>query len=267
MKKNLKLTEDIIKAIDQKETLTSIAQRYGVHRCSIKRLLDRSNIPYTIRSRTPPLWAKNYQLTTEQISVLVGDLFGDGCLVKSGPETAYYQCTHCRDQKPFVEWKYKILYPLSCRTRDFTIRDNRTGSISPVSSMGTWSNKELRVWYQLLYPQGIKTLSPIQVEYLDWRGLAVWYMGDGTRDRKNMRFSIGLGVDLIPIVEALNNKFGPIFGYKKYTYEWNLKILDREQFCVGIKPYLLENFHYKIPIYPKNQATKIHLLQSISVPQ
>lgn len=246
-KKNLSITEDILKSIYQKESLTSIAQRYGVHRCSIKRLLDRSNISYTTRSRTPPQWAKDYCLTTEQTSVLVGDLFGDGSLVPAGPETAYYQCTHCLAQKLFVKWKYRILNPLSCRTRDFTIIDKRTGVISPVSSMGTWSNRELRKWHRLFYPNGKKTLSPTQVEYLDWQGLAVWYMGDGTRDRKNMRFSVGLGVDLIPIVEALNNKFGPIFGYKKYTHEWNLKILDTKQFCVGIRPYLLENFFYKLP--------------------
>ena len=239
-KKNLSgnLCPDILKRIEQGETLTSIGKSLNVVRSSVTRLLKRNGFSTGFRSN--PSWAMEYKLAPDQISVLVGDMFGDGGLCPGGPESAYYQCGHSIEQKEFVDWKYAIYSPLSCRS-----------GINSENAycMATWSNRDLYTWWKRFYPsgKGNKIICPESVEFLDWRGLAVWFMGDGTRDRNQVHFSVGKEVNLIPVVEVMNQKFGRIFEATFYRREWFLKIRNNEKFFNGISEFLRPYFSYKVP--------------------
>jgi hypothetical protein len=165
-------------------------------------------------------------------------MFGDGGIVPGGPLSAYYQCAHCIAQEDFVRLKYQVLSPLSCR---FSSKNKRV-------SMATWSNQCLYQFWEKFYPKGCgdKELNAGMIGDMNWFSLAVWFMGDGTRDRKQLRFSVGKQIDLLPIVDAMNLKFGSMFEAKFYTREWFLKIRDNKAFINGVKPYLLPIFSYKI---------------------
>jgi hypothetical protein len=171
----------------------------------------------------------------------MGEMFGDGGIVKAGPSTAYYQCSHSIKQKEFLDWKYGIFSPLSCRRGEDQIRKS--------AYMATWSIATFHDYWKQFYPSGSgdKVLAPEMVSKLDWLGVAVWFMGDGTRDRQQVRFSVGRGQDLVPITEALNSKFGYIFEASPYEKEWFLKVRNNEIFFKNVSPYLLPYFNYKIP--------------------
>lgn len=240
----------IIACIESGESLTEVGKRYGVKRSSIAKLLKNNGYEYEVRSRPHPRWADDYQLTPPQMSVLIGELFGDGGLVYGGPNSAYYQCAHCLEQRPFLEWKYKIFLPLSCRQSEGVMIDKRTGVQSKYVQMGTWSTREFSEWRTRIYPsgQGNKVLTAQHVQYIDPLALAVWFMGDGTRGRDSVRFCVGLEINLPPIVNALNNKFGNMFGYRKCKKEWHLKVLDNVLFFNIVAKYMLPCFDYKNPL-------------------
>lgn len=228
---------EIKSKLQEGETLTVIGKSLNVNRTSIARLLKRNDYETGFRSRPPGI--SDYILSTTQESVLMGEMFGDGGLVRGGPATAYYHCGHSIKQKDFVNWKYDIFSPLSCRKKE---TDNTI-------TMATWSNKSLFNYWKWFYPtgKGDKVLLPEMVSKLDWLSVAVWFMGDGTRGKRQVRFSVGKDQNLIPIVDCMNQKFGNIFEAKLYEKEWFLKIRDNEAFFKEVTPYLLPYFSYKIP--------------------
>lgn len=233
------LCQEITTKLSAGGTLESISQSMGVHRTSVSKLLKRNGINIGNRLRPRPTWTSDYKLTEIQASFLMGDMFGDGGLVKGGPNVAYYQCGHSIKQKDFVDWKYEILSPLSCRKNGY----------EKSITMATWSSEIFYDYWRWFYPsgRGDKVLLPEMVDKLNWFGIAVWFMGDGTRDRNSVRFSVGKDQNLVPVVNSLNNKFGDIFEAKLYEREWFLKIRDNRAFFKEVTPYLLPYFYYKIP--------------------
>jgi hypothetical protein len=231
------LCDSILNRLSVGESLCSIGLSLNINRSSVTRLLKRNGYKTGFRSR--PVWTMNYKLTEIQESVLIGEMFGDGGLVKSGPETAYYQCGHSIRQKLFVDWKFDIFSPLSCRKKE----DGKK------ITMATWSSGCLFSYWKWFYPsgKGNKIILPEMVARLNWMGVAVWFMGDGTRDRQQVRFSVGKQQNLNPIVDVMNQKFGNMFEAKFYNREWFLKIRDNENFFKQIAPFLLPCFAYKIP--------------------
>lgn len=241
-------TERAVALLKSGRNLTQIAAELGVCRTSVGRLFKRTGVSYRPRNRLAPSWLGEYKLSTTQVSVLVGDMFGDGGLVRSGPSAAYYQCGHCLSQESFLDWKYEIFSPLSCRRSEIETQDKRSGGYRKAVHMATWSTKEFFHWWSIFYPSGEGSKVPTGrlVEYLDWRGIAVWFMGDGKKTRNNYYFSVGLQVDVPDIVAALDHKFGKIFTCKRYKKEWLIKVEQPAFFREKIGPYILSDFQYKI---------------------
>jgi len=242
------LCQDIIQRHDSMESFDSIAKFYGVTWSSIIRLLKRNDISYVSPKRKPPKDIQKYCMTNLQRSVLLGDMFGDGGLVRSSKKCAYFQCGHSLRQESFLKWKYNILKPLSCRTRTFVSHDKRRGRFYKSISMGTWSTPELGDQYRKFYPsgKGNKIPTPSMVEHMDLRALAVWYMGDGTK-RRSGSFVVGKHIDAGSIVCALNRKFGDIFDIRDDKKCWSITVKNPQCFFKMVSPYILPSMKYKIP--------------------
>lgn len=238
----------IISLLKKGQSLTSIGKIYGVYRTSIAKLLKKYGHSYKVRSRPRPKWAALYKLTPIQIEVLIGDMFGDGGIVSKSWKSAYYQTAHSIQQEDFVKWKYEIFSPLSCRIGAYDALDKDSGEWKRYIRMGTWSTNEMKKWFDVFYPEGKgRKLFPERViREMSWRSLAVWFMGDGTRCKRQAWFSVSPHIDLFPIVESLRNRFGDFFEPIRYEKEWHLKILNPKVFFRRISRYLLSCFNYKI---------------------
>jgi hypothetical protein len=85
------------------------------------------------------------------------------------------------------------------------------------------------------------------VPLLDGLGLAVWYMGDGTLSRQTPCFAVGRHIDLPPVVEALNRRFGLDFKETEYEREWQIRVGDISGFISLVGDHIIPSMKYKIP--------------------
>jgi DNA-binding CsgD family transcriptional regulator len=234
------------------KTFKEISQNFNVNPSSIRRLLHRFGYDFKSRNRPRPVDIENYKLTPKQLSVLIGDLFGDGNIASVSDQMAYYQCSHKTAQESFVVWKFNILKPLSNKLTFFDIKNplqpdaDRKGYFH----MSTWSTRELKFWRDQIYPsgKGNKNLTVNLAKLLDPIGLAVWYMGDGSLTRNRASITAGVYLDMQPIVDILNLKFGNLLRAKLYEKQWTIFIEDNEKFFKLVGQYIIPNMVYKVPV-------------------
>lgn len=121
----------------------------------------------------------NCSYNKEQISFLIGTMFGDGCITKTG----YLKFGHSDAQYRYLELKRKLF----------------GGKISKERNTGNYKNKQYKAKFlecprnsqitklrELFYVDGKKTIKNV-IEMLDERGLAFWYMDDGSYHGDNVR--------------------------------------------------------------------------------
>lgn len=227
-------------------TYTSVAAKYGVKRSSISKLVNKFG--YFRPEYRPPHRPEmsTYTLTERQNEVLVGDMFGDGGLVATSDNSAYYQFGQCLDQEEFALWKAREFLPLTTRVSYDIDRCKITAGTSTCRQLGL-----LRKQY---YPtgKGNKVLTIEHASQLTPLGLAVWYMGDGSISRNTGLFHVGLQIELEPISDFLSKKFNMDLWPRKYAKEWNLRIMDPDRFFELIAPHVLPHFYYKVPLKYRN---------------
>lgn len=233
---------ELVRRLEGGETLTCIGTDLGVHRGSISRLLKRNGYIYPeYRPRTPD-WVSDYVLTIRQEQVLLGELFGDGGLWATSERSAYYYCGHALKQQAFVTWKAQEFAPLTSRTNEFFDLG--------VCTMGTWGSPVLRRWRTEFYPTGTgyKVLTQESASKLTPLALAVWYMGDGSKNRNTAVFHVGLQVDLEPIALTVSEVFGLEFKACRYAKAWHLRVMEPQKFWPLVRPWIIPSMGYKLPV-------------------
>lgn len=228
-----------------KSTLTEEAIKHNTNRHSLTRCIRQHGLELNEYRPQHPKFADEYELTAIQKQMLVGDMLGDGALVSTSDNKAYYQCSHSCRQSEFVEWKYDVLAPLS--SRRFSTNDGR------YTGMGTYTCNALGEYRRIFYPEGkgYKVIPISCIENLSPLGLAVWYMGDGSLNRNTGVVTIGRQINNVyEVNEALNGVFGCNSIVKEYNRCYQIRFKDYIRFFGIISPFLLESFGYKIsPAY------------------
>lgn len=234
--------EDAEKAIlmrNSGSTYEQIAAEFGVKRTSISKLLKRSGYKEDNMYRpTSPKWAESYTLTNDQRSVIIGDLLGDGTLVSTSEENAYYQSGHSNYQEFFIRWKYSVLSPLT----------SSVGSKKDYSaySVKTWTCRELGALKKVFYPEGNKVINKEIADTINEITLAVWYMGDGSLIRKSPYIHIGKQVDASVFKESILRNLSISSYVRDYSKESHL-VFESDSFFKKTAPYILPEFYKKVP--------------------
>lgn len=247
------LTKDICEEVYDRHlaggSFEDIGRDYDVTRTSLSKHMKKHGYLLEVRNQRRPEDVDSYKLTDNQVAFLVGDLFGDGHVVETSKKTAYYISCHNKKQESFVAWKYNIFMPISSAMTYGDQLNERTEEREEIVTTRTFSSKCFLKWRREFYPKGdkYKVLKPHHVEYMNWISLAVWFMGDGTRGKNKIHFVVGKDIDVPPIVESLNIKFGNIFGFRNYRRQWNIYIYDLDKFLSMAGKYILPYFKYKIP--------------------
>ena len=113
---------------------------------------------------------EDYQLTADQLQLLLGGALGDGSLRQSGTHTACFRVGHGERQKDYLRWKHAMLEPFA-------------RSIGPMGrgfGFETLAMPALLDLRRELYDGAARTAADSALERLDARALAVWYGDDGT---------------------------------------------------------------------------------------
>ena len=127
---------------------------------------------------------KDVTITPQAEQILLGSLLGDGTLFKHKYSPSFREI-HCLNQKEYLEWKSKILNLPSNLT---IINIPKNGSITNYKEIfyQTRSLPQLAPYYNLFYPYGKKVVTREILNNLHPLGLAVWYMDDGSYNKRGV---------------------------------------------------------------------------------
>lgn len=198
--------------------------------------------------------------------VLLGTMFGDGCLVTSkyGTGNAYFAMNHGVDQIPYVLWKMQMLEPV---TGAFSVRlFKRTGKgeWSQRSKINIWSlsNKYLGHIHNDYYNHDkddynwvTKVVRLNVLRRLTPESLAVWFMDDGCLSMSKSTLYLRLATngftldENIMICEYMTDIWG--IGFKPTQHvsgSWSLyaDTKSTHKFIELIQSHMCPSMLYKI---------------------
>lgn len=187
---------------------------------------------------------------SDQLSVLIGSILGDGHLSKRN----VFSCGHGIKQKEYLLFKHKLLGGFLSKTNN-----GEWGDTQYITTPVTAQTKSLR---KLFYIDGVKQISEKVLDLIDEIGLAFWYMDDGCLvncDYKNSRpharlathsFSEEENIRLQELFVKKWNLFPSISKQHQHgkTYFFlEFKKDDSEIFWKMIAKYVIPSMDYKIP--------------------
>ena len=184
-------------------------------------------------------------LTEEQKQIIVGCLLGDGAMrIKTN---ALLEINHSFKQKELVDWFYTNLHRF-VRTEPKIRKGNgnRLAYRFTTRSLPTFTS----LYRQFFSIKGKKIIPTSLV--LSPLVLAVWFMDDGSKSRS----SIYLNTQQFSKEEQmlLQKMFKEQWGIEttlnkdKHYFRIRIRVSSVKKFVDLIKPYLLPEFYYKLPL-------------------
>ncbi len=182
-------------------------------------------------------------LTEEQESILIGSLLGDGAMRKK--RNALLEINHCYAQKVLVDWmfgKFKELVKTNPKWR-------KGNGKREAYRFVTQSLPILNPYYDQFFKNGRKRI-PINLK-LNPLALAVWFMDDGSKTYSSIylntqQFSKEEQLILIDLLKA---QFGieSTLNKDKIYFRIRIRTGSAKKFINLVKPFVLDEFRYKIP--------------------
>lgn len=150
--------------------------------------------------------------TDEQYQIILGSLLGDGhlsSLTRTGHNNSHLRIVHSESQSDYIRWKQKQLLPFSYPVHSLHIEDKRGGSWKrhrEVLYFNCASHDYFTQLRRTWYPNNKKVFDSSNVSCLNWLGLAIWFMDDGTYGwSKGSPYGFlsteGFGIDVQPDIQ------------------------------------------------------------------
>ena len=222
-----------------------------------------------LRGKALRKYKEELQLSKDQKELVIGSILGDGNLrVPGRNKEANLIIDQGEEQKDYVFWKYKIMREWTLTSPKKVVRVYHKDRTRKTISWRflTISHPEFTKFYRMFYHQG-KKIIPESIKKLlnDPLTLAVWAMDDGTKSGKSFFLSTQnyTRKEQERLIRYLKENFG-IEGKVNIHSYWEGQVLYRIRInsnSIGklyklVKPYILPQFHYKFPLYPRNDLLK-----------
>lgn len=213
-----------------------------------------------MRSREIEDYKKGLKLSETQREILVGVLLGDAHLETRNGRTYRVKIEQSEKHKGYVEHLFKV-FEVWARTPPQEKVTKRGNSICRKFWFQTLSHSSFRFYAQQFYQGKRKRVPKLLHKWLSARGLAYWYMDDGSFNSKESKavilnthaFDEREVAQLCKLLQAL---FSLDSRPRKQKDGIQIFISGRsyERFKDLVQPYLLEEFQYKLP---KARITKL----------
>jgi hypothetical protein len=213
-----------------------------------------------VRSRVIETYKTTLTLSDVQRETLVGILLGDACLeTQNAGRTYRLKIEQGAAHADYVQHLYDVL-------RDWVLSPPRSkrGQTRGVSTINlafqTVSHDELAEFGELFYRDRRKIVPENIGDVLTARGLAYWYMDDGSMkssESKGVLFNThGYQPDEISTLIAVLGEFGLDAKPRRQTDGVQIYVSGRsfERFVELVDPYVIEAMRYKVP-----QPRRTHL--------
>ena len=213
-----------------------------------------------MRSRAIEAYKTTLRLSEVQREVLIGILLGDACLETQNAGRSYrLKIEQGIAHADYVQHLHSVL-------RDWVLSPPRPkqGQTRGVTTLNlafqTVSHTELSLYGELFYRNRRKVVPELIGELLTARGLAYWFMDDGS-----MKSSESKGVlfnthafssdDIDRLIEVLV-KFGLLARMRRQSDGNQIYVsgASYERFVELVNPYVIEAMRYKVP-----QPRRTHL--------
>lgn len=126
---------------------------------------------------------RSVPFTSRQKSIVYGTLLGDGYLRPSSEHSYALALTHGQKQKAYLEWKLSELDNFVTKKNFYCTKHSFHGN-APTYHFSTITHPFLTETHDLCYPNRKKTVSIEWLSKLTALSLAVWYMDDGSINRR-----------------------------------------------------------------------------------
>ena len=195
------------------------------------------------------------KLTTVQREMLVGLLLGDACLETCDRRRTYrLKIEQSADHEAYVRHLRDALgdWVLSGpRRREKTAT---TGAVTVSWAFNTVSHAAFRFYAQQFYEQGKKRVPKLIHRWLKPRGLAYWFMDDGSmksRQSKGVIFNTqGFEpADVDRLVDLLTSQFDLQAKVRRQKDGRQIYVSGKsyDTFCKLVDPYVIPAMRYKVP--------------------
>ena len=217
-----------------------------------------------MHSRAIEAYKKTLSLTLQQRETLVGLLLGDACLETSnGGRTFRLKIEQSAQHQAYVLHLYDLFRPWVLTEPRERLKA-RSKQIETVSwSFSTVSHGAFRFYGQQFYDAGKKRLPKLIHRWLTARGLAYWFMDDGSmksRQSKGVVFNTqGFErLDVERLAEVLRSQFELQAWLRQQPDGEQIYVSGRsyERFVGLIDPYLITDMRYKLPCARRTQLPK-----------
>ena len=216
-----------------------------------------------VRSRAIEEYKRKLRLTRKQREVLVGLLLGDAHLETQNQGRTYrLKIEQSEKHRTYVEHLYNLF-------REWVLtppQQKKTESKGHVSTnwwFQTVSHSAYRFYAQQFYARGRKGVPSLIHRWLKPRGLAYWFMDDGSLKWEKAR-AILLNTqgfdhsDVDRLRSVLQEQFGLESALRRQKEGFQILIpgSSLERFVGLIGPYLLPEMAYKLPRAGRTQLPK-----------
>lgn len=207
-----------------------------------------------VRSRAIEQYKMTLRLTQEQREVLVGLLLGDAHLESRSAGRLYrLKIEQSNAHRGYVEHLYDLFRPWVL-TPPQPKRVMARGRASTNWWFQTVSHGAFRFYGRQFYREGRKCVPRLISRWLTPRGLAYWFMDDGSSKWRYSRAVVlntqGYDIrDVERLAHVLSRKFGLRTLLRRQAEGSQVVIggSSLDQFMVLIQPHLLTEMYYKLP--------------------
>lgn len=193
----------------------------------------------------------------KQKSVIIGNVLGDGYLHPNTNDNYYLNMTHSIKQIDYLEWKKSMLSPFVVSESPYRREHNGFGSKTTLISYNTVIHPWLRELRHMFYIDGKKVISPSILNMVDELALAVWFMDDGSLNRKYgtmllSTFSFSYEENLL-IQDWFLEKWGILVKLEKHkqrsgkeTFGIRINRSVAPKLIEIISPFIIDSMKYKV---------------------
>lgn len=181
--------------------------------------------------------------------ILLGSLLGDGG-IKFRPENRdknpYYHEKHSSKQNQYLKYKLsKFKKYFVVKIKDVYDKNYQKDYPEMVSN----SSLNLHNYFKIFYPtgKGYKIITKNILNKINWQGIAIWYLDDGSYCYATKMISITQNKLYHQISINFFKRLG--FDFKIHNMNIRLNTEQSQKFIEKIKPYVLKipkSMHYKI---------------------
>lgn len=248
-KKSKEILDKIKQLLDEGKTTRQISEEIGVCATTVRKYTYELGYD-TNSERTKTLTKKNIELTQEQLEVLYGSLLGD-MSIDTNWKNARPIISQGGNQEAYFDHKCEIFKNLIGKPSKTDRYDKRTNKWYHKYYVKFLTNPIYTEMKKELYPNGIKTVSKEWLDKVTPRGIAFWFMDDGTNSGVIATNSFSYE-ECVLIKSWFKEKYDIEITIQQQKskggvqYLIYIKTCSRQKFYDLVIPYIIPSMEYKL---------------------